>query len=78
MTLILAMAYAFLAQHPDIKAGQTGLEVEQILGKPTVVARQTISLGRTLEQWWYPEQKTRVFLDRRRGREPIVTKKSDH
>lgn len=78
MNLILAMACAALAQHPGIKPGQTGLEVEQILGKPPVVARQTISLGRTLEQWWYPEQKTRVFLDRRRDREPIVTKVSDH
>jgi hypothetical protein len=42
------------------------------------MARQVISLGRILEQWWYPEHKTRVFLDRRRGREPVVTAVRDH
>lgn len=78
MNLVVACACLALAQHPDVKPGQTGLEVEGILGKPPVVARQTISLGRTLEQWWYPERKTRVFLDRRRGKEPIVTRVADH
>jgi hypothetical protein len=78
MNGIMVMVVLAMGQHPDIRPGQTGLEVEQKLGKPPVMARQVISLGRILEQWWYPEHKTRVFLDRRRGREPIVTAVRDH